>query len=245
MTNNMKGKIFNAQEVQAIIAGNKTQFREVIKQPFLAKCCKSGYRKNEMPEKSKICDNTLNMRQGGMKCCDCDNEIVAKCPYQVGQKIFVKEKFIERNDGIYYNGTDFTKGYLKYHPWSLPQHMKQKQSRLTLQIKEIKVERLQDISEEDAIVEGIDKLYSEDQFKEVLKDHFNSTNPWKNYLWYGLIGREITRKQSETWENQYSSAESAKDSFASLWNATHKKPEEKFEESPFVWKIEFEVVKNE
>jgi len=27
----MKGKIFNTQEVQAIIAGNKTQFREVIK----------------------------------------------------------------------------------------------------------------------------------------------------------------------------------------------------------------------
>jgi len=27
----MKGKIFNAQEVQALIAGNKTQFREVIK----------------------------------------------------------------------------------------------------------------------------------------------------------------------------------------------------------------------
>ena len=27
----MKGKRFNAQEVQAIIAGNKTMFREVIK----------------------------------------------------------------------------------------------------------------------------------------------------------------------------------------------------------------------
>ena len=27
----MKGKIFNAQEVQAIIAGTKTMFREVIK----------------------------------------------------------------------------------------------------------------------------------------------------------------------------------------------------------------------
>ena len=27
----MKGKIFNTQEVQAIIAGNKTMFREVIK----------------------------------------------------------------------------------------------------------------------------------------------------------------------------------------------------------------------
>ena len=31
--------------------------------------------------------------------------------------------------------------------------------------------------------------------------------------------------------------------FASLWNATHKKPEEKFEANPWVWCVTMEVVK--
>ena len=31
--------------------------------------------------------------------------------------------------------------------------------------------------------------------------------------------------------------------FKDYWNATHKKPEEKFEASPFVWVISCEVVK--
>jgi hypothetical protein len=31
--------------------------------------------------------------------------------------------------------------------------------------------------------------------------------------------------------------------FKDAWNASHKKPEEKFEADPWVWKIDFEVVK--
>ena len=55
----MKGKIFNAQEVQAMLNGSKVQFREVIKHK------------------------------------DSSREI---CPYQVGQKIFAKESFCPVND---------------------------------------------------------------------------------------------------------------------------------------------------
>jgi hypothetical protein len=36
---------------------------------------------------------------------------------------------------------------------------------------------------------------------------------------------------------------SAKPHFAVWWNATHKKPEKKFEASPWVWSIQFEIVK--
>ena len=31
--------------------------------------------------------------------------------------------------------------------------------------------------------------------------------------------------------------------FRDNWNATHKKPEEKFEVNPFVWCVSFEVIK--
>jgi hypothetical protein len=89
--------------------------------------------------------------------------------------------------------------------------MKQEQSRLTLQIKEIKVERLADISEEDAIAEGMEKtgcLY--------LQGKTPDENKW--------VKTEIS-------------------DFAKNWNATHKKPEEKFEANFWVWCVNFEVVK--
>jgi len=85
--------------------------------------------------------------------------------------------------------------------------MKQEQSRLTLQIKEIRVERLQDISEEDAIAEG-----------------FKNT----------FVGFQ---------HPVYNPGRTANQDFEIFWNATHKKPEEKFEASPFCWVIDFEVVK--
>ena len=89
--------------------------------------------------------------------------------------------------------------------WKPAQHMKQEHSRLTLLIKEIRVEKLADISEEDIEAEGI-------------KAHDVS-----GMLHLGYI--------------------SEKDAFIVFWNFTHKKPEEKFEASPFVWVISCEVVK--
>ena len=216
-----KGKIFNAQEVQAIIAGNKRMFREICKrQP-----------QGEI-EKPYV------IRQAGITEF---NYPFGKIPYKIGQKIFVKESFnIFAGQVAYKQSLANAERYI----WKPAQHMKQEHSRLTLQIKDIRVERLQDISEEDAIAEGLDKLYSEEFFKEeVLKRNPNQTNPWKNYLYYGLVQQGIiTLKQSDSWGNQYSCEESAKLSFASLWNATHKKEEHKWENNPFVWSIQFEVV---
>jgi len=131
----MKGKIFNAQEVQAIIAGDKTMFREVIKpQP------------NE--QQKYLCHDD----DGNTFLTDHDwadylaygdgNEI--KCPYQVGQKIFCKESFFESFSNTYYRADIHDNG-LSYYTWKPAQHMKQQQSRLTLQIKEIRVERFDEL----------------------------------------------------------------------------------------------------
>lgn len=198
---NMKGKIFNKQEVQAIIAGTKTMFREVIKP-------KINLKNYSLPD-------------------ECAMELLlSECPYQVGQRIFVKESF--------------------YIAWKKrpAQHMKQEHSRLTLEITSIKVERLADISEDDAIREGVNKLFTEEEMKHVLKVHkIEKNDSYANYLWHGHIGRTITKKQSDEWEYQCSAYEKAKDSFFSLWNATHKKPEEKFYANPFVWVVDFKIKK--
>lgn len=124
-----KGKVFTAQEVQAILSGNKTMFREVT--PF-------------QPTNELAVDSLLRLYK----------------PYQVGQKIFCKEAFALRTkDGMYIQFQPFiayeADEKLDFAIRKPAQHMKQEHSRLILQIKEIRVERLANISEEDAIAEGI------------------------------------------------------------------------------------------
>jgi len=214
----MKGKIFNAQEVQAIISGSKTQFREVIKpQP------------NNYDGRTAIALSVDGSGQllwqdddsGWFK--DYDD---VKCPYQVGQKIFCKESFWQF--GGYDGGSDgdearfigsnkitfcpeeAAKPQTLYKGWKKrpAQHMKQEHSRLTLLIKEIRVERLASISEEDAIKEGC-------------KAEYWLTNTPDCYEHDGITATE---------------------DFAALWDETHKKPEEKLEANPWVWVVRFEIV---
>jgi len=176
----MKGKIFNAQEVQSIIAGNKTQFREVIKPqplPFLN-----------------------------------DNDYLEfLCPYQVGQKIFCKERLFNDGDQFFYDdedGTILDKKDEKFWKRNCSKRVipakncPEWASRLTLQIKDIRVERLSEISEEDAIAEA---------------PQYSIIQPFGNKC--------------------------SIDFFKTLWNYTHKKPEEKFEASPFVFVYQFELIK--
>lgn len=172
-----------------------------------------------------------------------------ECPYQVGQKIFCKEVFCKSIFGkaIYKDEEKEIRGFGGKEvvvKWKPAQHMKQEHSRITLEITSIKVERLQDISEDDAIREGVNKLFTEEEMKHVLKVHkIEKNDSYANYLWHGHIGRTITKKQSDEWEYQCSAYEKAKDSFFSLWNATHKKPEEKFEANPWVWVVDFKIKK--
>ena len=197
----MKGKIFNAQEVQAILNGSKVMFREVIKKPL------KDFNHIKINQDGEL--SAYNKTKGWYE--ELKN---IKCPYQVGQKIFCKERFFEDLTYRKFAGFEAKDDLLEINA----RHMKQEHSRLTLLIKEIRVERLADISEEDAIKEGMEKtgcLY--------LK-----CNTAKKYKW---VATEIS-------------------DFRKNWNATHKKPEEKFEANPWIWKVQyacnywgFEVVK--
>ena len=180
----MKGIIFNSAEVNTILAGNKSQIRSVIKvQP----------------------SNDLTH--------------FGKCPFgEIGDLVFVKESFWQfggydsgidcdeprfiGRDKITFCQEEAAKPQTLNKAWKKrpAQYMKQHQSRITLRIKDISVERLQEISEGGVRDEGFD----------ILKIH-----PF----------------------------ESCFTQFKEHWNATHKKPEEKWEANPWIWKIEFEVVK--
>lgn len=152
----MKGKIFNAQEVQAIIAGNKTMFREVIKPYPILSNDKSYW---EFKGVIWAGENSSYAKNFG------DNArpvMPDLCPYQVGQEIFCKESFVEHDNKnskyrILFKASHqkLITHFLGSIKWRPAQHMKQEHSRLTLEITDTKVERLKDISEEDAIKEGI------------------------------------------------------------------------------------------
>lgn len=217
----MKGKIFNEQEVQAIIAGKKTMFREVIMpQPILS------------PDKSYW--EFKNVRWAG------ENSSYAKkfgdiakpempefAKFQVGEEIFVKEVFSYSNRRY----CDYTMFYKATHGdriqhtfylsqrednWRSPMVMQEYNSRITLRIKSVKVEKLAGISEEDCWKEGCEEFADyQDKIKvcEMAKQ----------------IGDCI---------------EDPKPYFAVYWDSTNKKQEHKWETNPWVFVYEFEVINN-
>ena len=115
--------------VRAIIEGRKTQTRRIVKPQFGCKY--------EMP------DYWSDGKQG------------IKCPYGVpGDRLWVKETFGPCAGGIVYRsdgGTNCPDG----GKWKPSIFMPRWASRITLEIESVRVERLQDISEEDAVAEGI------------------------------------------------------------------------------------------
>lgn len=198
----MKSVIFNAEEVRATLEGRKTQFRAVIK-----------------PQPKQV-SYYGNLKNGGKGYLAADEEksypIIS--PFgKVGDEIFVKESF--SIDGISLQGVWYwADGNPEFGDWTKPklaQHMKQEHSRLFLKIKSVKVERLQDISEEDCWKEGCEEF----------ADYQDKTKVC-----------EMTKILNECIEDP-------RPHFAVYWNSTHKKPEEKWEANPFCFVYEYEVVR--
>ncbi len=214
----MKGKIFNSQEVQAIIAGTKTMFREVIK------------------PRIKVENYKLDDGSGiGMEI------LLEECPYQVGQEIFVKEEiahggyfgacFVYCADGANSNKMWQTHWTRHFRPAN---YMNQKQSRLTLEITDVKVERLAEISKEDAIKEGATSRPN-------CHGYANRYEGWC-MNWNKVDEASKWASNRKTLSESDVCMGSAQYAFINFWIANHKKPEEKFEANPFVWVVDFKII---
>ena len=230
----MKGKIFNNQEVQSILNGTKTMFREVIKPYPILSDDKSYW---EFKGVQWAGENSFYAKNHG------DNarpEIPDLCPYQVGQKIFVKEKWgiggrpdqfggykgFEYQADCFGDDEDLPCYPIDYDKlpinieiddwigkWEQARLMPQWASRITLEITSIKVERLKDINKEDCLKEGIEKMWLQEN---------------EDFPRYE-IGKHSYFDPKKTFED--------------FWNATHKKQEEKWEANPFVWVVDFKINK--
>lgn len=100
------------------------------------------------------------------------------------------------------------------HKWKSPLFLKHKDARIYLQVTDVKVQELQSITEEEAILEGVGSGF---KMKEGYPD-------------YAYVGNGICVKSVDT----------AVKSYATLWDLIHGRG--KWDRNPTVWVIEFKRI---
>lgn len=149
--------IFSGEMVRAILEGKKTQTRRVMKPDWV--------RALDLGEPEDLVS------------------AVTQCPYgQVGDRLWVRETWHRHDDDIMcYRATEICIGFAQWKPSIF---MPRKYSRITLEIVNIRVERVQDITFLDAIAEGVDIDWPERNYR-LLWNRINSkrgygwdVNPW-------------------------------------------------------------------
>ena len=209
--------LFNAEMVRALLDGRKTQTRRAVK--------------------GVMGNNHLFLRKPTKKKCGITTHVLGApckglCPFgQVGDLLYVRESFgyevrryaggageflvfrASRPDAVYCTTCNGGSIAMKWKP-SI--HMPRRLSRLTLKITDVRVERVQDINEDDSQNEGV--FYTD----------------------YGL---DKYRTLRNGWSFKSTSSHiqclgSARFAFANLWISTGGN----WDDNPWVWVIDFEVI---
>lgn len=203
---NFKPILFSTPMVQAILEGRKTMTRRICEYP--------------------ISENETH----GWSITETGAEYSIKgklsrpiCRYgKIGTILWVRETFansLNKGEFCYKSDTDNPIYLDKNWKWKPSLFMPKSACRIFLKITDIRVERLQDISEDDATKEGIELI---------------NHNCFKNYM------------QSKEWaynnqnQNGFEMVEDPIGSFASLWSSIN--GEQSWNDNPWVWVISFEKI---
>lgn len=194
--------LFSTPMVQALLDNRKKQTRRIIRLP--------NYHPS-LPEKqiSKMVIKDWILYDGNH-----ENIGTIKAPYKVGDVLWVRETsyecISENLQGVfYYKATMLSSWSFKWKPSIF---MPKKACRIFLKIKSIKVERLQDISEEDAKAEGV---------------KFLPNGSYRNY-------------HEEEIDQNYMYTKQAKISFETLWESIN--GFDSLASNPYVFVYEFEQI---
>jgi hypothetical protein len=110
--------------------------------------------------------------------------------------------------------------------WRPSIHMPRWASRISLEITGVRVERLHDISEDDANAEGIEVC---------------GVGGWRNYLWHG--DHNAPAKTAEGWAHQFSNYHlNPVGSYSSLWESINGPGS--WDANPWVWALTFRRLPN-
>lgn len=193
--------LFSAPMVRAILEGRKTQTRRVIKpQPMPA----LPSTPTPIDEVKKILGK---MVKSGRPYIATEGKATGHAlpgsPYgKSGDRLWVRETFNTdwADDGPIYRadgGSAIEAGYSREPRWKPSIFMPRKYSRITLEITGMRVERLQDISEDDARMEGGPNVLGFVEGKKVY-GHENY-RAWFKSLWESINGAESWAENPWVW----------------------------------------------
>lgn len=212
--------LFKPEMVQAIMSGIKTQTRRSVPEKILD----AYYNYDDWV-------NSVGKPEGSVRVYEKEYFLNA-CRYELGDILWVRETWGELYDTCdhpeisggykersslgyvykadnYVHNKDFD-GF--FTGWKPSIHMPKQACRLFLRVTDIRVEKLREITEDDAIAEGVEKL--------MLDVGGHEVNLYKDY------------------EGASTGCHSARTSFGSLWNKIN--GEVSFFENPWVYVIKFE-----
>ena len=191
--------IFSTEMVKAILAERKTMTRRVIKKKYdntHIEWFKNKYGTRLVEMQDNIEGETFGVKPDGISFQKILGYREIKCPWEVGDVLWVRETWNQalntetdelgyvykeqmlRENVIY---TDLDDDPIKWRP---SRYMPRKAARLFLKVKDIRVERVQDITEEDAIAEGCEKLLMETRSaRNNFMNLWNSINTKRGYIW--------------------------------------------------------------
>lgn len=210
--------LFSASMVRALLDGSKKQTRRVVKPQFAADAIPV-----EMPATDPAGGWVVPGHSGVWWCDAAANpDDVRRCPYgQPGDRLWVREAHYLTDDGdteyaVYAADdlatyqhlrsidalpSDFPADVKAQHRRLRPStHMPRWASRITLEITSVRVERLQDISEADALAEGIVRQ-PDGGYGLADTTHYHFTDPRQSYfsLWEAINGAGSVEANPWAW----------------------------------------------
>ena len=227
----IKPILFNTEMVRANLDGRKTCTRRLVKpQPDENHTYPLGFVTDSTEKKEVGCFGFgIDEYGGSIK--------YVKPPYQPEDILYVRETWNKGLERYMYRAdySDTEKFYqggkeieMKWHP-SI--HMPKEAARIWLKVTDVRVERLQEITEVQAQAEGI-RGYSKDGnlYKYAVTDDW-----WINYH-----GKHKEIATGTWWQDM---PRTAREAFSYLWNSTIKKSDLDlygWNANPWVWTIEYE-----
>lgn len=194
------GIIFQDENVRAILDGKKTQTRRIVK-PQL-KHGKHGWQWPSARAQSMVEPRDMN----GLS------------PYGAkGDRMWVRETWQRDNDRIVFRATLDPK--IDFVKWRSPLHLARADARLTLAISEVRIQRVQETTEEDARAEGVPPFF--ERYDRIGKDQRIACGDEENFL---AIEQPHRASYAVMWDEINGDR--------ALWSA-----------NPWVWAITFEVVR--
>lgn len=229
----MKPILFNTEMVRAILDGRKTVTRRVIKGARSI----FNFLDLELDPAIGITDKWGELKPKDVKGLFANFEAddsypieypMFKAPYQVGDILYIRETWREYN-GKYFFKANEPKEYDDYKTnpkWKPSIHMPKEAARIFLKVTDVRVERLQDMTEDDVCSEGAEKLICSCEHMDYSvvppEPCFNTGNACKDCI--------IDHSYQELFGER-------------VWNQTIKKKDLDrygWKANPWVWVIEFE-----